>query len=97
MVRGLRERLHLSAPASTETRPTQRAGRTVAKTAPSENRFRRFFRETRSEIKKVTWPTREQTARLTAVVIGVSVAVGAGIGLVDIVFKEFFSVLLGTR
>jgi preprotein translocase subunit SecE len=87
----------LGAPASRQTQPAQRAGRTVAKTAPSENRFRRFFRETRSEIKKVTWPTRETTARLTGVVIGVSAAVGAGIGLVDLVFKEFFTLLLGAR
>ena len=97
MVRGLRERLHLGAPASRETRPAQRAGKSVAKTAPSENRFRRFLRETRSELKKVTWPTREQTTRLTAVVIGVSVVVGAAVGLIDLVFKEFFSLLLGAR
>ncbi len=97
MVRGLRERLHLGAPAGQETRPAQRAGRTVAKAAPSENRVQRFVRETRSELKKVTWPTREQTARLTAVVIGVSAVVGAGVGAVDLVFKEFFSLLLGAR
>jgi len=97
MVRGLRERLHLGAPASRETKPQQRSGRTVAKAAPSDNRLRRFIRETRSELKKVTWPTREQTTRLTGVVIGVSVAVGAAIGLVDMVFKEFFSLLLGAR
>ncbi len=97
MVRGLRERLHLGAPASQETRPAQRAGKTVSKAAPSENRVQRFVRETRSELKKVTWPTREQTARLTAVVIGVSAVVGAGVGAVDLVFKEFFTLLLGAR
>ena len=87
----------MGAPTSQETRPTQRAGRTVAKTAPSENRVQRFVRETRSELKKVTWPTRVQTRNLTAVVIAVSAAVGAGVGLVDLVFKEFFSLLLGAR
>ena len=97
MVRGLRERLHLGAPAASEARPAQRTGRTAAKAAPSENRLRRFFRETRSELKKVTWPTREQTIRLTTIVIGVSVAVGAAIGVVDVIIKEFFSLLLGVR
>ena len=97
MVRGLRERLHLGAPASREARPVQRAGRTAAKALPSENRFRRFIRETRSELKKVTWPTREQTTRLTTIVIAVSVAVGAMIGGIDFVFQEFFSLLLGAR
>ena len=97
MVRGLRDRLRLGAPAASESKPAQRAGRTPAKVVPSENRFRRFFRETRSELKKVTWPTREQTIRLTTVVIGVSAAVGAAIGFVDILIKELFSLLLGAR
>jgi preprotein translocase subunit SecE len=100
MVRGLRERLHIGgAPASREVaKPGQRAGRTPAKVAPpSENRFRRFLRETRSELKKVTWPTREQTTRLTGIVIAVSVAVGAAVGAIDFVFSQFFSLLLGAR
>ena len=40
-----------------------------------------------SELKKVTWPTREETAYLTMVVIVVAVAVGIVLGAVDIFFN----------
>jgi len=33
----------------------------------------KFARETQSELRKVTWPTREETIRLTAVVVVLSV------------------------
>jgi len=47
------------------------------------------------ELRKVVWPTREQAVNLTALVIAVSVAVAAFIGVVDIVVQKFFVVLLG--
>jgi preprotein translocase subunit SecE len=34
-----------------------------------ENRLVRYFRDTRAEIAKVTWPTREQGLRLSAIVL----------------------------
>ena len=40
-----------------------------------------------SELKKVTWPTRQETAYLTMVVIIVAVAAGIVLGLVDVVFN----------
>ena len=78
-----------------EPRPTQRPGR--AARAPAEGRFSRFVRETKSEFKKVTWPTREQATNLTLIVIAVSVVVGIFMGSVDFLFKELFGVLLGAR
>ena len=82
-----------------EPQPAQRAGRAAraAKAVPSERGLRRFVRETRSELKKVVWPTREQTINLTAIVIAVSVAVGLIMGGIDIIFKTFFQLLLGAR
>jgi len=35
------------------------------------------------ELKKVTWPTRENTIRLTLVVIGISLIIGLYIGIID--------------
>ena len=61
----------------------------------TERRWRRLIRETRSELKKVVWPTREQTIRLTGIVIGASVAVGLFLGAVDLLFELLFKVLLG--
>ena len=49
----------------------------------------RFVQDIISELRKVSWPTREETMRLTAVVVVVSVAIGLGLGGVDIVFNWF--------
>ena len=51
-------------------------------------RIKKFFREYKAEIKKVTWPSKEDTLR-NAVVVAVSVIiVGAVIGLLDMGFQE---------
>ncbi len=42
-----------------------------------------FVREVITELKKVNWPTREETIKLTLAVIFISVAVGAFIGGLD--------------
>jgi preprotein translocase subunit SecE len=46
-------------------------------------RLRNTFDDIRSEIAKVTWPTREETRNLTIVVIGISAAVGILLGAID--------------
>lgn len=46
-----------------------------------------FFKEVRMEMKKVNWPTREQTLRYTLIVLGVSVAVAMFLGGMDFIFK----------
>jgi preprotein translocase subunit SecE len=51
-----------------------------------ENAIVRTYREIRSEMKKVVWPTREETARLTAVVIAVSVVASLILGASDLIF-----------
>ncbi len=56
---------------------------------------RTFVYDTRTELKKVVWPTREQTINLTALVIGVSIAVSAFVGVTDLVFRRFFQLLVG--
>jgi preprotein translocase subunit SecE len=51
-------------------------------------RIRRFIEESYSELKKVTWPTREQVRNLTVLVFVVSAAVGAFIAFTDGVWTE---------
>lgn len=53
-----------------------------------------FFKEAYAELKRVNWPTRDQTLRLTAVVILVSVFVGAYIGLLDSLFTKLATFLI---
>lgn len=52
------------------------------KAAPQQRKrervgFRQFLREVRQELKKVAWPTREETATFTVVVLVVTTAVTA--------------------
>ena len=50
------------------------------------SRIRRFIDEAWSELKKVTWPTREQTRNLTVLVFAISLVVGLYITVLDTVF-----------
>ena len=54
---------------------------------PRENAIVRTFREVRSEMKKVVWPTREETIRLTIVVIAISVVISLILFAADTVFQ----------
>jgi len=45
-----------------------------------------YVKETRGEMRHVSWPTREQTINFTALVIGVALVVGALLGLFDLGF-----------
>jgi preprotein translocase subunit SecE len=52
------------------------------------NPISKYIRETRGELRKVTWPTREESQRLTAIVIGVTVVMAIFLGLLDFVFSS---------
>jgi preprotein translocase subunit SecE len=54
---------------------------------PRENAIVRTFREVRSEMKKVVWPTREETTRLTIVVIAISTVISVILFAADAVFQ----------
>ncbi len=47
-----------------------------------------FIGEVWSELTKVTWPSREDAARLTLLVLGVSAVVGVFLALWDLGFSE---------
>lgn len=48
----------------------------------------------RQELKKVEWPTREKTVKLTILVVAASVAVGAYIGGLDAIFTYLLTYLV---
>jgi len=58
------------------------------KTANQPNAIVRYFRETRGELRKVTWPTREESWRLTLIVLGVTAAMSVFLGLLDFIFSN---------
>ena len=51
------------------------------------NKITTFLRESRTELKKVTWPTREQTTRYTMAVVAVSIGIAAFLGALDYLFQ----------
>lgn len=51
----------------------------------------RFLQEVLDELRKSVWPSREETARLTAIVIALSIAIGFFLGGLDRIFAELFN------
>jgi len=49
-------------------------------------KLKAYFSESYKELRKVNWPTRQETVRLTLTVIGFSLAVAAFLGLLDMLF-----------
>ena len=52
-----------------------------------------FIKEVAAELKKVTWPTRQETVKLTVVVIAISVMTGAFIGGLDAMLVKITELL----
>ena len=54
----------------------------------------RYFRELRSELKKVVWPTPQQVFKNAAIVVGCVVAIGVFIWLFDFVASKGIELLI---
>ena len=59
-----------------------------------ENAIVKYLKETRAELRKVTWPTREEAVNLTVVVVAVTTAMAAFLGLVDYFFAKLFGLII---
>lgn len=55
----------------------------------------KFFGESYAEFKKVDWPSKEETIRLTGFVISASLLVGLFVAGIDYIFKELLGIYLG--
>jgi preprotein translocase SecE subunit len=58
-------------------------------------RFRRYFDEVWSELRKVSWPTREHVRNLTVLVFAISLVVGIYITILDTFFQSVIAALAG--
>ena len=47
----------------------------------------KYFQATRSELRKVTWPTRDETRNLTTIIVIVTVVMAIFLGTLDYVFQ----------
>jgi preprotein translocase subunit SecE len=50
-----------------------------------------YLKEVRIEMKKVNWPTRQETLRYTLIVIGISVAIAIFLGGIDFIFTTLLN------
>ena len=79
-----------------ETKKAQSTKKIEKKSAKPANPIARYFRETRGELRKVTWPTRQESWRLTAIVIAVSTAMAFFLWFWDLIFSQSIHWLIGT-
>jgi preprotein translocase subunit SecE len=54
-----------------------------------------FLNEVNQELRKVSWPSRQQTLQMTGLVIFVSILVSLYIGSLDFIFQQLLSWVVG--
>jgi preprotein translocase subunit SecE len=55
----------------------------------------RYFQDTREELRKVTWPDREEITRLTVIVLTTTIAFAAFLGILDFIFQRLAGLVVG--
>lgn len=84
---------------ATKTRPRTTRTKSSERHSGLRSRFarlavlQRLFKDTVSEMKKITWPDRDTTRNLTIVVIAISVALGLALGGVDAAFVRLWQAI----
>jgi len=79
------------------TRATPKKPRKARGRRRKENAVIRYFRQTWAELKKVSWPSRRQARNLTFIVLAVTAAMSAFLGVVDWLSALFFSLLVNIQ
>ncbi len=64
------------------------------KGAQSQNAIIRYFQDTRDELRKVTWPTRQEVVRLTLIVLGTTLVFAILLGILDLLFRQLAALLV---
>jgi len=59
------------------------------------HKVQRFFQETLGELRKVSWPTRQEAIRLTQIVLIVIIIMALLLGGLDWIYARFFGLILG--
>lgn len=55
-----------------------------------------YFTSTRAELQKVSWPTRQESVRLSGIVIAVTIVSSLALGAVDLMYGELFRIGLSS-
>ena len=64
---------------------------------PLTQKIPQFFQEVRAEVKKVNWPTRQETLKYTLAVFAVSILTALFLGLIDLLFSRFLEKIISFR
>ena len=68
---------------------------TRADSEKRENRLVKYLRESRAEMRKVTWPSRDEAVNLTTIVLIVTVLMSMLLWGLDVVFDSIVLRLVG--
>jgi preprotein translocase subunit SecE len=60
-----------------------------------QNAIQRYIRETGGELRKVSWPSRQEATNLTLIVLAVMAFMGIFLGLTDVIFSRLLNMVLG--
>lgn len=87
---GRRQPAATQTPERTRPRPATTTGN---KDSGRFGRLRGNIRDIISELRKVTWPTREETRNLTIVVVGITAVIGSSLGALDALLEFLYRLL----
>jgi len=62
----------------------------MADQVKKESKIKKFFKDYKSEFKKIVWPEKQDTLRQSGVVVSAIVVVGIAIFLLDTGFSKLF-------
>ena len=62
--------------------------------ALKENRITKYLKEVRAEVRKVTWPSRQEVVRLSTIVVIVMVVMSLFMALVDFAFSRLMQAII---
>ncbi|MDH7487572.1 MAG: preprotein translocase subunit SecE [Anaerolineae bacterium] len=65
-----------------------------AAAAKKENAIVQYFKETRAELRKVSWPTRRQAINLSLIVLAVTLFMALLLGAFDYLFAKLFALII---
>ena len=61
------------------------------------NKLSTYIKESVAEMKKVTWPTKKETIRLTSIVIIISLIIGLYIGIIDVLLTKGLELVMSFK
>jgi preprotein translocase subunit SecE len=62
--------------------------------AKKDNVIIKYLKETRAELRKVNWPSRQEALNLTLIVVAFTIFMAALLGIIDYIFALVFGLII---